>query len=113
MKRVAGMAILLLAGCAKQPTTTTTIATHREKARSILEVHCGLCHLPVEIGGGTGMALHIYDLSKPNWSETLRDEQLPILEQKLHDDGADAAEMKIMHDFVLDELAWRSTHPSL
>ncbi|HEY4220188.1 MAG TPA: hypothetical protein VGO62_02580, partial [Myxococcota bacterium] len=88
-------------------------ATHREALRQILEVHCGLCHLPPAIGGGTGMALPIYDLSAADWSGTLSDAQLPIVEQKLHDDGADVTEMQVANRFVVDELAWRDAHAAL
>ena len=109
--RAASLEAAALPATANLPPMTADVVAHRERARSLLEEHCGACHVPDD--HGQALALHIYDLSQPDWSGTLSDAQLPVLQQKLLDDGANADERLVLERFVQDELAWRDAHPAL
>lgn len=104
------MAVATTGNEANEAATTGAFAQHREPVRRVLEIHCGLCHLPGD-DEGRAIGLPIYDLTRVDWSATLSDAQLPIVEQKLVDDGADDDERATVHKFVIDELVWRDAHP--
>ena len=51
------------------------LAASREKAREVLKIHCGACHLPSS-PFVQQEALKIYDLSNLDWASTMLDRQL-------------------------------------
>jgi hypothetical protein len=57
-----------------------------EKARRVLQHHCGSCHDPAQ-GSVNTKALRVYDLSRVNWASTLNNKQLKQLPQRLLNRG--------------------------
>ncbi|MGZ3686818.1 MAG: hypothetical protein ACXWP5_12700 [Bdellovibrionota bacterium] len=47
----------------------------REKARHVLQVHCGACHIPYTPTSQKN-ALRVFDLSAEDWSATMSERQL-------------------------------------
>ncbi len=100
----------------------------REKAREVLTVHCGACHVPSSLFVKPE-ALKIYDLSHSDWAASLNQRQLEDLTRRLKDrvgmtpkelsyvmpKGAEiprrpnAEEIQILQKFVTLEILKRSS----
>lgn len=47
----------------------------REKARSVMRLHCGACHYPVPVAANP-KALKVFDLSQTHWTDQMNEKQL-------------------------------------
>jgi len=74
----------------------------RDAARSVLNHHCGQCHLPRR--SKEPAALAIYDLQQLEWAKKLTDKQLDMLSLMVtHFDRATADDRLVIKRFVEEE----------
>lgn len=86
---------------------------HRDSARYVLEVHCGLCHRQ-DSPRAQARALAVFTLNELEWARTLEAPQLETLVTQLEENSAtrETEDLETLRRFVKAELALRACRPA-
>ena len=113
MNRCAATTVALLAILALGARSARAQAPNpqRERARYVLEVHCGMCHRE-DSPRVQQKALAVYNLNEIDWAARMSAAQLGAARDRLDGLGeASEADRKVFAEFVASELARRARPP--
>lgn len=97
---------------AAAPTRCAESNPHRDSARHVLEVHCGMCHRQ-DSPRAQARALAVFNLNELEWARTLEAAQLEMLVLRLEENSATRGteDLEALRRFVEAELTLRACGP--